>query len=192
MQKYLSKLSSEQNKSNFFSSLDKTSLAIDDSGSTEGEIMETQKEIIKKILSNTNCEKLLDNILCWDNICTIKPLNKITSEGLTKPSCIFKKLSKNIENLLITTDGEIEEEEVNNTRETINNFNRLKNIICILFQDEEENPSELNIAVFYPFLEHTRKMNGIFYLFYHKNQNLYLLIKNVPKIFPTIIATIIP
>ncbi len=182
MQKYLSKFSSEQNKSNFFSSLDKTSLAIDDSGSTEGEIMETQKKIIKKILSNTNCEKLLDNILCWDNICTIKPLDKITSDGLTKPSCIFQKLNKDIENLLITTDGEIEEEEVNNTRETINNFNRLKNIICILFQDEENSPSDLNIAVFYPFLEHTKKMNGIFYLFYYKNKKLYLLIKNVPKI----------
>ena len=182
MHKYLSKISSDKKKSNFFSSLAKTSIAIDDSGSTEGEIMQTQKEIITKILSKTNCEKLLNNILCWDNICTIKSLKEITSEGLTNPSCIFKKLSNNVENLLITTDGEIEEEEVNNTRDTIKDFNNLKNIICILFQDEEKSPSELNIAVFYPFLEHTKKKNGIFYLFYYKNQNLYLLMKNIPKI----------
>ena len=183
MQKYISKLNLEKKKSNFFSSTNETSIAIDDSGSTEGEIMETQKEILTSILSNTNCKQLLNNILCWDNICTINPINRIQSGGLTEPSCIFKKLDKNVKNLLITTDGEIKDEEVNKTRDIINNFKNLKNIICILFQDEEKSPCELNIAVFYPFLEHTKKMQGVFYLFYYKSHNVYLLMKNTPQFF---------
>ena len=183
MQKYISKLNLEKKKSNFFSSTNETSIAIDDSGSTEGEIMETQKEILTSILSNTNCKQLLNNILCWDNICTINPINRIQSGGLTEPSCIFKKLDKNVKNLLITTDGEIKDEEVNKTRDIINNFKNLKNIICILFQDEEKSPCELNIAVFYPFLEHAKKMQGVFYLFYYKSHNVYLLMKNTPQFF---------
>jgi hypothetical protein len=57
-----------------------------------------------------------------------------------------------------------------------------ENIICILFQEGVSSPSRLNIAVFYPFLEHTRKLNGSFYLFYYRNKSLLLLIKNIPAV----------
>ena len=184
MQKYLDKIKKEENKYNFFSLPNITSIAIDDSGSTEGEIMETQKEIISKIVSKTKCEDLLkSNIIAWDNTCTIKSLNKLTSGGLTNPSCIFKKLDKNVKNLLITTDGEIENEEIQKTKDVIENFKNLRNIICILFQENDNAPGELNIPVFYPFLEHSKKMQGIFYLFYYKNKSLYLILKNIPKIY---------
>ena len=113
MKKYLDKIKEKENKYNFFSLPNITSRAIDDSGSTEDEIMETQKEIISKIVSKTKCEELLKSkIIAWDNTCTIKSLNKLTSRRLTNPSCIFKKLDKNIKNLLITTDGEIENDEI--------------------------------------------------------------------------------
>ena len=167
---------------NFFSSFKKTSVAIDDSGSTEGEIMKNQKEIITKILKDTNCEKLLDIILCWDNICTVNSINDIRSDGLTEPSCIFKKLGNDIINLLITTDGEIDEEEVKKTNKIIKDFKNLKNIICLLFQDDVKFPSELNISVFYPFFEQCKRENGAFYLFYFLNKRLYLLLKNDPLI----------
>ena len=184
MQKYLDKIKKEENKYNFFSLPNITSIAIDDSGSTEGEIMETQKEIISKIVSKTKCEEILkSNIIAWDNTCTIKSLNKLTSGGLTNPSCIFKKLDKNVKNLLITTDGEIENEEIQKTKDVIENFKNLRNIICILFQENDNVPGELNIPVFYPFLEHSKKMQGIFYLFYYKNKSLYLILKNIPKIY---------
>lgn len=69
MQKFLDKIKKEENKYNFFSLPNITSIAIDDSGSTEGEIMETQKEIISKIVSKTKCEEILkSNIIAWDNI----------------------------------------------------------------------------------------------------------------------------
>ena len=43
--------------SSFFSSSNLTSIAIDVSGSTSGEIMKNQKEIISDIFSGTECEK---------------------------------------------------------------------------------------------------------------------------------------
>ena len=84
---------------------------------------------------------------------------------------------------LITTDGEIENEEIQKTKDVIENFKNLKNIICILFQENDNAPGEINISVFYPFLEYSKKMQGIFYLFYYKNKSLYLILKNIQKIY---------
>ena len=182
MKNYVSEPKNEEIKSNFFSSSDLTSIAVDVSGSTWGDIMKNQKEIISCIFTGTKCEKSLNSILAWDDKCTIKSLNNLDSNGCTDPSCIFSKLNPKVENLLITTDGEISKSEVDNTRQKIKSFTNLKNIICILFQEGVSSPSRLNIAVFYPFLEHTRKLNGSFYLFYYRNKSLLLLIKNIPAV----------
>ena len=182
MKKYIKPALKTNKVSAFFSNSDLASIAVDVSGSTDGEIMKNQKEVISNILSETKCENLLDRILAWNGKCTILSLKEIVSSGWTDPSCIFSKLDKKIENLLITTDGEISKDEVNMTRDKIKYFNNLKNIICISFQDNVNSPSKLNIAVFYPFLEHAKKMKGSFYLFFYKNKSLYLLIKNIPKI----------
>ena len=182
MLKYISEPKNEEIKANFFSSNDLISIAVDVSGSTWGDIMKNQKEIISRIFTGTKCEKALDSILAWDDKCTIKSLKNLDSDGCTDPSCIFEKLNPKVENLLITTDGEISKGEVNNTREKIKKFTNLKNIICILFQGGVSSPCNLNIAAFYPFLEHTKKLNGSFYLFFYKDNNLLLLIKNVPSL----------
>ena len=186
MDKYINKETKEEKKTNFFSSSNNTSIAVDNSGSTYGNIMNNQKTIISKIISGTNCENLKNTILAWESSCSILKLDNLDSNGGTDPSCIFEKLDQKIENLLITTDGEISTSEVNQTRQKIKNFKNLKNIICISFQDSVNSPSDLNIAVFYPFLEHTRIIKGSFYLFYYKNNNLCLLLKNIPKIIDTI------
>ena len=178
MEKYLKEFKKEEKKTNFFSSINSTAIAIDVSGSTSGEVMENQKKIISNILSGTNCEGLKNNIIAWDNDAKIKPLQDLTSYGWTDPSVIFNKLGQNIENLVVTTDGEISTSEVDKTRDKIKAFNNLKNIICLSFQNRVESPGNLNIAVFYPFLEHTKKMKGSFYLFFYKDDNLYLLLKN--------------
>lgn len=143
--------------------------------------MENQKEIISTILTGTKCEKKLESILAWESSCQIQTLSSIKAGGGTDPSCIFSKLSPKVENLLITTDGEISSYEVQRTKEIIQKFPNLKNIICILFQEYVSSPSSLNIAVFYPFLEHTKKLKGSFYLFYYQNKSLLLLMKNIPK-----------
>ena len=187
MEKYeISKGNDEEKKINFFSSPKITAIAIDVSGSTYGSVMSNQKEIISSIISSTNCENLQDTIIAWDDRCKIDKLKNLDSNGCTDPSCIFTKLEKNVENLIITTDGEIPKGEVDKTRNVIQSFTNLKNIICLSFQDSVGSPSNLNIAVFYPFLEHTRKMKGSFYLFYYKNKQLCLLLKNVPRIVDTI------
>ena len=182
MIKYINSPSNKEKKTNFFSSVDLLSIAIDSSGSTSGSIMNNQKEIISTVINGTKCEKILDSILAWEDTCQIQALDKIKSGGCTDPSCIFEKLNPKVENLIITTDGYISSGEVQKTREKISKFTNLKNIICILFQ-EASSPSELNIAVFYPFLEHTKKLKGSFYLFYYHDKNLYLLIKKTPNIF---------
>jgi len=110
---------------------------------------------------------LENNILAWDHDVIIQPLKDLKAYGGTDPSVIFDKLGKNIENLVVTTDGEISSSEVNDVRNKIQTFTNLKNIICISFQESVSSPSNLNIAVFYPFLEHTRKMKGSFYLFFY-------------------------
>ena len=166
MEKYIiNKGKDEEKKSNFFSSPKITAIAIDVSGSTYGTVMKNQKEIISSVISGTNCETLKDTIIAWDDRCKIEKLKDLDSNGCTDPSCIFTKLEKNVENLLITTDGEIPKGEVDKTRNAIKSFTNLKNIICISFQNEVKSPSNLNIAVFYPFLEHTKIMKGSFYLF---------------------------
>jgi hypothetical protein len=187
MEKYvINKEKDEEKKSNFFSSPKITAIAIDVSGSTYGIVMKNQKEIISSVISGTNCETLKDTIIAWDDNCKIEKLNNLDSNGCTDPSCIFTKLDKKVENLLITTDGEIPKGEVDKTRNVIKSFTNLKNIICISFQNEVKSPSNLNIAVFYPFLEHTKIMKGSFYLFYYRNKQLYLLLKNIPKMIDTI------
>ena len=107
MLKYISEPKNEEIKANFFSSNDIISIAVDVSGSTWGDIMKNQKEIISHIFTGTKCEKALDSILAWDDKCTIKSLKNLNSNGGTVPRCIFEKLNPNVENLLITTDGEI-------------------------------------------------------------------------------------
>ena len=187
MEKYvINKEKDEEKKSNFFSSPKITAIAIDVSGSTYGIVMKNQKEIISSVISGTNCETLKDTIIAWDDNCKIEKLNNLDSNGCTDPSCIFTKLDKKVENLLITTDGEIPKGEVDKTRNVIKSFTNLKNIICISFQNEVKSPSNLNIAVFYPFLEHTKIMKGSFYLFYYRNKQIYLLLKNIPKMIDTI------
>ncbi len=187
MEKYvINKEKDEEKKINFFSSPKITSIAIDVSGSTYGTVMSNQKEIISSLISGTNCENLQDTIIAWDDKCKIDKLKNLDSNGCTDPSCIFQKLEKNVENLVITTDGEIPKGEVDKTRKVIQSFTNLKNIICLSFQDSVSSPSNLNIAVFYPFLEHTKKMKGSFYLFYYKNKQLCLLLKNIPKMIDTI------
>ena len=182
MDKYITKETKEEKNINFFSSSNIVSIAVDNSGSTYGKIMDNQKKIISNIISGTNCENLKNTILAWESSCYISKLNDLDSSGGTDPSKIFDKLGKNIENLMITTDGEISNSEVNQTRQKIKDFKNLKNIICISFQEGVSSPSNLNIAVFYPFLEHTRMMKGSFYLFYFRSDKLCLLIKNIPKI----------
>ena len=182
MKKYIKSPLNEEKKTNFFSSVDLLSIAIDSSGSTSGSIMDNQKEIISTIINGTKCEKILDSILSWEDTCEIKSLDKIKAGGCTDPSCIFTKLNPKVENLIVTTDGYISSREVQRTRDKIKNFTNLKNIICILFQ-ETSSPSQLNIAVFYPFLEHTKKLKGSFYLFYYHDKSLYLLIKKTPNAF---------
>ena len=186
MEKYIKELKKEEKKTNFFSSSNSTSIAIDVSGSTWGDVIQNQKKIISNILSGTNCEELVNRIIAWDHDVIIQPLAKLDSNGGTDPSVIFNILGNNIENLVVTTDGEISTSEVNKTRDKIKNFSNLKNIICISFQDNASCPSNLNIAVFYPFLEHTKKMKGSFYLFFYKNNTLYLMLKNIPITLDTI------
>ena len=182
MEKYITKEIKEEKNVNFFSSSNIVSIAVDNSGSTYGKVMDNQKKVISNIISGTNCENLKNTILAWESSCYISKLNSLDSSGGTDPSKIFDKLGKNIENLMVTTDGEISNSEVNQTRQKIKDFKNLKNIICISFQESVSSPSNLNIAVFYPFLEHTRMMKGSFYLFYFRNDKLCLLIKNIPKI----------
>ena len=186
MEKYLKELKKEVKKTNFFSSINSTAVAIDVSGSTYGQVMENQKNIISKILSGTNCENLKNSIIAWDHDVKIETLEKLVSQGGTNPSVIFDKLGKNYENLVVTTDGEICSDDVEKTRNAIKAFTNLKNIICISFQDNASSPSNLNIAVFYPFLEHAKKMKGCFYLFFYKDDSLYLLVKNCPLISDTV------
>ena len=187
MDKYLKEFKKEEKKTNFFSTSNSTAVAVDVSGSTGwNNAMQNQKKVISDILSGTNCQNLENNILAWDHDVTIQPLKDLKAYGGTDPSVIFDKLGKNIENLVVTTDGEISSSEVNKTRDRIKAFTNLKNIICLSFQSGVNSPSNLNIAVFYPFLEHTRKMKGSFYLFFYKDEILYLLIKNIPINFETI------
>ena len=186
MEKYVKELKKEEKITNFFSSTNSTAIAIDVSGSTSGDVMQNQKKIISNILSGTNCKELVNSIIAWDHDVKIQPLKNLDSNGGTDPSVIFNKLGSNIENLVVTTDGEICISEVNKTRDRIKNFSNLKNIICISFQDNVNSPSNLNIAVFYPFLEHTKKMKGCFYLFFYKNNTLYLMLKNIPITLDTI------
>ena len=181
MEKYEKEFKNEEKKSNFFSSINSTAVAIDDSGSTYGQIMANQKKIISTILTGTNCENLLKNIIAWDSIAKIQTLEEVTTGGGTYPAVIFDKLGKNVENMIVTTDGEISSSEVNDVRNKIQTFTNLKNIICISFQESVSSPSNLNIAVFYPFLEHVKKIHGSFYLFFYKNDSLYLLLKHVPS-----------
>ena len=180
MDKYLKEFQKEEKRANFFNAKSSTAVAIDVSGSTSGKIMENQKKVISDIISGTNCQELENSIIAWDSDVKILPLKDLHSYGGTDPSLIFNKLGQNIENLVVTTDGYIETQEVNNTRDKIKSFPNLKNIICISFQDEANSPCNLNIAVFYPFLEHTKKMQGSFYLFFYKEDMLYLLIQNIP------------
>ena len=180
MEKYIKELKKEEKRTNFFSSANSTAVAIDVSASTWGDVMKNQKKIISNILSGTNCEKLANSIIAWDHDVKIQPLENLDSNGGIDPSVIFNKLGSNIQNLVVTTDGEISTSEVNKTRDRIKAFVNLKNIICISFQDNANSPSNLNIAVFYPFLEHIKKMKGSFYLFFYKNGTLYLMLKNTP------------
>ena len=179
MEKYEKELKIEEKETNFCSSLSSAAVAVDVSGSTYGQIMENQKKIISKILSGTNCENLLKNIIAWDSEVKMQSLEELKSSGGTYPYLIFEKLEKNVENLIVTTDGIISRDYVNKTRDSIKPFINLRNIICISFQ-EATSPSDLNIAVFYPFLEHVKKFHGNFYLFFYKNDRLYLLLKHTP------------
>ena len=187
MNKYIKEFKNEEKITNFFNELNLTAVAIDVSGSTFGEIMQNQKKVISSILSGTNCQNLENNVIAWDHRVRIQPLKDLNPDrGETYPSVIFYKLDKNIENLIVTTDGEIRKNEIDETRNKIKEFTNLRNIICISFQTNVSSPSNLNIAVFYPFLEHAKKMKGIFYLFFYKDNNLYLLIKNNPINIETI------
>ena len=181
MEKYEKEFKNEEKKSNFFSSTNSTAVAIDDSGSTCGQIMENQKKIISNILTGTNCENLLKNVIAWDHEVKILPLEAINAGGGTYPAVILDKLGKNIENIIVTTDGYIDTNQVNDLRNKIKTFTNLKNIICISFQENVNSPSNLNIPVFYPFLEHAKNMHGSFYLFFFKNDRLYLLLQNIPS-----------
>ena len=91
MEKYEKELKIEEKKTNFFSSLNSTAVAVYNSGSTYGQIMENQKKIITKILSGTNCENLLKNIIAWDSEAKIKQLEELESSGGTYPHLIFEK-----------------------------------------------------------------------------------------------------
>ena len=185
MDKYLKEFKKEEKKTNFFNELTSTAVAIDVSGSTWGNIMQNQKKVISGILSGTNCQNLENSIIAWDHNVNIQPLKDLDSNGGTDPSVIFNKLGKNVENLIVTTDGEISKSEVDKTRDRIAAFPNLKNIISISFQDTGS-PGNLNIAVFYPFLEHAKKVQGSFYLFFYKDDMLYLLQKHIPISFDTI------
>ena len=57
MEKYIKELKKEEKKTNFFSSVNSTAVAIDVSGSTWGDVIQNQKKIISNILSGTNCEE---------------------------------------------------------------------------------------------------------------------------------------
>ena len=118
MEKYLKEFKKEEKNTNFFSMSNSTAVAIDVSGSTGwNNAMQNQKKVISGILSGTNCQNLENSIIAWDHNVNIQPLKDLDSNGGTDPSVIFDKLGKNIENLIVTTDGEISKSEVDKTRD---------------------------------------------------------------------------
>ena len=50
MDKYINKETKEEKKTNFFFSSDLVSIAVDNSGSTYGKVMDNQKKIISSII----------------------------------------------------------------------------------------------------------------------------------------------
>ena len=165
-------------KVKFFENPDIVSIAVDSSGSTEGKIIADEKYAVNKILMNTNCENLVNNILSWNDECRIEILQKIEANGWTSPRTIFDKIDNNIKNLLITTDGIINGNEVNKVTEIIQNFN-IRNTICILFGNNKGNFMNAynGVSVFFPFLKQAHEKNGICYIFYYGIDKFYILDK---------------
>ena len=163
-------------------------IAIDTSGSTEGIILDQTKECIKRAVKNNVEQKNFEkNTLAWDEECIRTPLKDLVSDGRTYPSYIFPELTTRVkcECLLMTTDGDIIDEDIEPTKSAIDKAD-IKNVAAVLFMDEQK-PSKLNISVFHPFLEKTQKEGGCFYLFCRRTNDsedkLYVLMKKEPEGF---------
>ena len=159
-----------------------TVFALDNSGSTEGEILSTTKKLVISICEHLeNKDEYLNNIYAWNSTCSKLLIDNISSDGGTDPTTIFTEIDSNIKNLFITTDGLIYKDLVEKCREILKSHSHIKNIISVLIiQDYNlRNLSELNISVFYPFREHAMKMGGNFYMFCSTRNKLYLLMKKI-------------
>ena len=114
----------------FFENPNKTVIAVDKSGSTScNNTLENEKMTVKNIMiKNQHKNEFLKNIYGWASDCEIEHLNNLFSGGGTYPSSIFP-LSSNYENILLTSDGEVEDEEIKATKRKIEENKKNKQLI---------------------------------------------------------------
>ena len=162
----------------------KTKVAIDNSGSTNGKILENTKKLITDVFKNFDFyEDIKNNIIAWNTDAKIEELSKIKAKGGTRPASLFDFIKDEDQNLFITTDGDIPESEVKKTKKKILGYPNLNNIIAFyIVSDRINEPCILDISVFFPFLNHVEKNFGNFYLFGLKNDKYYILSKSEDEI----------
>ena len=179
LDKYVSDLVKTKKEENYntepFINENKTIVAIDNSGSTSGSVLRNTKQVVNDLIES---RIMKNNIYAWNSHCTIQNLEEIRSTGGTRPETIFPYINNAIQNILITTDGKIGD--IGPTKRELVRHLHVKNIIAILFSSMGV-VCNLNISVFYPFLEHSKKVGGTFLLLCYHEHELYLLMKNIPE-----------
>lgn len=90
-------------------------IAVDNSGSTAGSVLRHSKAICHQLVGPRRTVLVQQRTVGWNDRVVQKPLDKLDSGGMTEPARLFEHretLPHRTMNLLITTDGAIRSEDV--------------------------------------------------------------------------------
>jgi len=153
----------------------RSAIAVDTSGSTSGSILKWSLEAVRQAVNmpdrapNDARESIMERAISWNSIAELRPLSRMSSGGFTAPATIIPLLQPSVRNLLITTDGEITNLEVESLRKALKNC-KVNNVIAFIVGGrspfERASPKDIEMSVFFPLLEHCISRGGTFMLFF--------------------------
>jgi len=150
-----------------------SAVAVDTSGSTGGSILRWSISAVKSCVmtegpARSTRERILNHVISWNHRVSVRPIDKLVAGGCTEPKIIIPVLGPTVKNLLMTTDGEIGQTEVNELRVALKSSN-VSNVIALIVGGSsamERSPSQIEMSVFFPLLEQCVERGGTFMLIF--------------------------
>ena len=150
-----------------------SAVALDTSGSTAGSLLRWSVQAVRDAVEKAGAAAagraaVLERAISWNSVATVLPLARMSAGGMTVPQRLFGVLPPTVRNLLMTTDGLIDRQEVRAMGAAVA-ASGVRNVVAMVVGSAStlaHAPKRIDVSVFFPLMEHCARVGGTFLLFF--------------------------